>query len=109
MHAAVKSGEVECLRLIFDHVLSKQADGLSLLRLLAASPDYEGYTPISLAAQSSDIGFLDLMSDVGIDLRRNIIYYPEILQVATDVSKAFLLSPTGKCHFITFGFRLVPI
>ncbi|KAK7016427.1 hypothetical protein SK128_021084 [Halocaridina rubra] len=91
LHAAIKSGEVECVEVLVQHILATES-GPNLLHRLAGGPDYQGNTPLSLALSTTDSHMLAALSHAGLDLPALLSHNPKLLNLASSASLAFISS-----------------
>ncbi|XP_063841624.1 cortactin-binding protein 2-like isoform X3 [Scylla paramamosain] len=91
LHAAIKSGEVECVEVLLQHILATE-DGLHLLHWLAGGPDHQGTTPLALAVASPTADLLAAMGHAGLDIPALLSHDPSLLKLASSACLALLSS-----------------
>ncbi|XP_063612457.1 cortactin-binding protein 2-like [Penaeus indicus] len=91
LHAAIKSGEVECVELLVQHILAAEA-GPNLLHRLATGPDHRGNTPLALALSATNTQMLSALSQAGLDLAPLINHNPRLVNLASSAALALISS-----------------
>ncbi|XP_066938725.1 cortactin-binding protein 2-like isoform X2 [Macrobrachium rosenbergii] len=89
LHAAIKSGEVECIEVLVQHILATEL-GPNLLHRLAGEPDHRGNTPLSLALSATNSHMVAALSHAGLDLPALLSHNPKLLSVASPAALAFI-------------------
>lgn len=103
LHAAIKSGEVECVEVLLQHILASD-DGLHLLHWLAGGPDHHGNTPLALAVAGPTADLLAALGHAGLDIPALLSHDPSLLKLASPACLA-LLSSSSKLQ----EWRMDPI
>lgn len=91
LHAAIKSGEVECVEVLLQHVLATD-DGLHLLHWLAGGPDHQGITPLALAVASPTADLLAALGHAGLDIPALLSHDPSLLKLSSSACLTLLSS-----------------
>lgn len=91
LHAAIKSGEVECIEVLVQHVLATE-DGPNLLHCLAGGPDHRGNTPLTLAVSATNSSMLAALTHAGLDIPALLSRNPRLLSLASPASLAIVSS-----------------
>ena len=89
LHAAIKSGEVECVEVVVQHILATD-DGLHLLHWLVGGPDHQGTTPLALAVASPTADFLAAVGHAGLDISALLSHEPSLVKLASPACLALL-------------------
>ncbi|XP_045624047.2 LOW QUALITY PROTEIN: cortactin-binding protein 2 [Procambarus clarkii] len=91
LHAAIKSGEVECVDVLVQHVLAIE-EGPNLLHRLAGGPDHRGNTPLALAMSATNSAMLAALNHAGLDLPAFLSHNARLLNLASPASLALVSS-----------------
>ncbi|XP_042209798.1 cortactin-binding protein 2-like isoform X2 [Homarus americanus] len=91
LHAAIKSGEVECIEVLVQHLLAME-DGPNLLHRLAGGPDHRGNTPLALAMSATNCNMLAALCHAGLDLPALLSHNARLLSLASSPALAFVSS-----------------
>ena len=105
VHVAVKSGDPVCVSTLVDHIVDHIEEGRILLRVLLSTPDHEGETPLMAAVSLQDTSILQILINVGIDLRAIAIHQPCVLKAASK-SALEVLSTNGKSCIYYFDSNI---
>lgn len=96
MHAAIKSGEAECVEVLLQHLVATQ-DGPSLLQRLACGPDHTGTTPLALALAATHPDMLAAILHAGLDVPALLSHTPTLLHLASPAALS-VLAAAGMLH-----------
>lgn len=94
LHAAIKSGETECVEMLLQHILATD-DGPHLLHWLASGSDHQGSTPLALAVAHPTGDLLAALCQAGLDLPALLSHDPSLMKHASPACLA-LLSNSSK-------------
>ncbi|KAB7496202.1 hypothetical protein Anas_10412, partial [Armadillidium nasatum] len=108
LHAATKSGEVECVSVISHYILKSTACGLPLLHLLATSPDHHGHTPVALALAATSPCMIQVFWQAGIDIKALIAHNPQLLHAASSASLFELSVQEDEISYCPVLIKSVP-
>ncbi|KAK8725279.1 hypothetical protein OTU49_010794 [Cherax quadricarinatus] len=91
LHAAIKSGEVDCVEVLLQHLLAME-DGPNLLHRLAGGPDHQGTTPLALAVSATNSDMLAALNHAGLDIPALISHNVRLLSLASSAAMALVSS-----------------
>lgn len=94
LHAAIKSGEIECIEVLVQHIMATES-GPNLLHRLAGGRDHRGNTPLAVALSTTISHHhhhmvVAALSHAGLDLPTLLSHNPELLNLASSATLAFI-------------------